>query len=72
MISQFSSIKNGCLDCTMLLVQLYTICVQLRQKNAPQVYEIIVENINYLWLLSIYYILVHKQNKCHVKNHLSI
>ncbi len=32
------------------------------------VYELIVENINYLWLLSIYDILVHKQNKHHVKN----
>ncbi len=28
-----------------------------------------MENINYLWLLSIYDILVHKQNKYHVKNH---
>ncbi len=32
--------------------------------------ELIVENINYLWLLSIYDILVHKQNEYHVKNHL--
>ncbi len=39
-------------------------------KNAPRVYELIVENINYLWLLSIYDILVHKQNKYNVKNHL--
>ncbi len=38
-------------------------------KNAPHVYELIVEYINYLWLLSIYDILVHKQNKYHVKNH---
>ncbi len=38
-------------------------------KNAPHVYELIVENINYLWLLSIYDILVHKQNNYHVKNH---
>ncbi len=28
-----------------------------------------MENINYLWLLSIYDILVLKQNKYHVKNH---
>ncbi len=34
------------------------------------VYELIVENINYLWLLSMYDILVHKQNQYHVKNHL--
>ncbi len=40
-------------------------------KNAPHVYELIVENVNYLWLLSIYDILVHKQNKYHVKNQLN-
>ncbi len=34
-------------------------------KNAPHVYELIVENINYLWLLLIYDILVHKQTKYH-------
>ncbi len=28
-----------------------------------------MENINYLWLSSIYDILVHKQNKYHVKNY---
>lgn len=28
-----------------------------------------MENINYLWLLSIYDILGHKQKKYHVKNH---
>ncbi len=39
----------------MLLFQLYTIWVQLRQ-NAPHVYEVIVENMNYLYI----YILVHK------------
>ncbi len=39
-------------------------------KNAPHVYELIVDNVNYLWLLSIYDILVHKQNKYHVKNQL--
>ncbi len=39
-------------------------------KNAPQVHELIVENMNYLWLLYIYDILVHKQNKYHEKNHL--
>ncbi len=38
-------------------------------KNAPNAYELIVENINYLWLLSNKDILVHKQNKYHVKNH---
>ncbi len=27
------------------------------------------KNINYLWILSIYDILVHKSNKYHVKNH---
>ncbi len=50
----------------MLLFQLYTIWYSW-DKNAPHVYELIVENINYLWLLSIYDILVHKQNKYHVK-----
>ncbi len=39
-------------------------------KNAPHVYELIVENINYIWLLSIYDILVHKLNKYYVKNNL--
>ncbi len=67
MVSQLYSIKNGCLNCTMLLFQLYTIWVD---KNAPYIYELIVENINCLWLLSIYDILVHKQNKYNVKNHL--
>ncbi len=38
-------------------------------KNAPNAYELIVENINYLWLLLNKDILVHKQNKYHVKNH---
>ncbi len=52
----------------MLLFKLYTIWVLLKQ-NAPHVYELIVENINYLWLLSVYDILLHKQNKYHVKNH---
>lgn len=33
------------------------------------VYELIVQNINYLWLLLMYDILVHKQNKYIVKNH---
>ncbi len=32
------------------------------------VYELIVQNINYLWLLSMYDILVHRQNNYHVKN----
>ncbi len=32
-------------------------------------YELIVENMNYLRILSIYDILVHKLNKYHVKNH---
>ncbi len=36
-----------------------------RDKNAPHVYELIVENMNYLWLLSIYDIVVHKQKKYH-------
>ncbi len=43
---------------------------RVETKNAPHVYELIVENINYLWLLSIYDILVHKQNKYNAKNHL--
>ncbi len=38
-------------------------------KIAPHVYELIVENMNYLWLLSISDILVHKQKKHHVENH---
>ncbi len=53
--------KNGCLNCTQYEYSW--------DKNEPHVYELIVENINYLCLLSIYDILVHKQNKYHVKNH---
>ncbi len=39
------------------------------ETNAPRVYELIVENINYLWLLLIYDILVNKKKKYHVKKH---
>ncbi len=41
----------------------------LKWLKMHHVYELIVENINYLWLLSIYDISVQKQNKYHVKNH---
>ncbi len=49
----------------MLLVQLDTMWY-IWDKNAPHIYELIVENINYLWLLSMYDILVHKLSKYHV------
>ncbi len=41
-------------------------------KIAPHVYELIVENMNYLWILYISDILVHKQKKHHVKNRLRL
>ena len=48
-----------------------TVETKLRQK-APYFYELIVENINYLWVLLIDNILVYKLMNCHVACHVEI